>query len=100
MFLTALPLFTQTAAAHHLDNYDERIRATAELPSDWFACNSSADCALVSVPCQSDLAVNASHADETRASLVRAFSFCLGSSLHDSESACHERQCATGPKKR
>lgn len=85
----------QTATAHHLDEYDARIRAEAKLPSKWFACKLASDCTLVHVPCQSGLAVNASHLDEAREALIRAYPFCLGQSLSDTEPVCEKRQCLT-----
>jgi hypothetical protein len=97
VFLAAL---TQTAAAHHLDDYDAQIRAEANLPGEWFTCKSTDDCALVSVPCRSDLAVNAAHRDVAREALIDAFPFCLGSSLNDTEAACERRACVTRPAKK
>lgn len=95
-FLLVAPLMMlQTATAHHLDEYDARIRAEAKLPAQWFTCKSSKDCALVSVPCQSDLAVNASHVDEAREALIKEYPFCLGTSLNDTQAACEEHQCVT-----
>jgi hypothetical protein len=90
--VTALP---SSASAHHLDNFDELIRAEARLPADWFHCRTAKDCDLVSVPCQSDLAVNSDHATEAREKLVDHIPFCLGSSLHDTEAECVARQCRT-----
>jgi hypothetical protein len=95
-FLAAL---MQGAAAHHLDDYDARMRAEARLPDDWFVCKKTEDCALVSVPCRSGLAVNAAHVDAARDALIEAFPFCLGSTLSDTEAACEKRQCVTEPAK-
>jgi hypothetical protein len=90
-----LILSVQTTSAHHLDDYDARIREEAKLPAEWFNCKTKDDCGLVSVPCQSDLAVNAMHADEAREALIQAIPFCLGSSISDTESACEHRECVT-----
>jgi hypothetical protein len=90
----------QPAVAHHLDDFDARIRAEASLPQEWFACKSSEDCALVSVPCQSDLAVNTAYRDEAREALINAFPFCLGASTSDTEASCSKRQCVTSPSKK
>jgi hypothetical protein len=96
LFLLApLAFFSATAHAHHLDDYDARIRAEAHLPAEWFACRVTKDCALVPVPCQSGLAINAQHVDEAREALVQAIPFCLGSSLDDTEAVCERSQCAT-----
>jgi hypothetical protein len=86
--------------AHHLDEYDARIRAEANLPAAWFACKNADDCALVSVPCQSGLAVNAGHKGEAQDILDRHYFFCLGSSLDDTIAACEARHCVTEPRKR
>ncbi len=91
---------TQIAFAHHLEDYDARIRAEAHLAPSWFTCKTSRDCALVSVPCQSDLAVNSAWRDQAREALIDAFPFCLGSSLSDTEATCKERQCVTSPAKK
>lgn len=93
--LAALLLAASTAGAHHLDDYDARVRAEARLPAAWFSCRTDKDCDLVSVPCRSDLAVNAQRVDAARAALIAADPFCLGSSLHDTEAACEKRQCVT-----
>lgn len=93
--LGALSLFCAPARAHHLDDYDARIRAQAHLPADWFTCRVTKDCDLVSVPCQSGLAINARHVDEAREALIQAIPFCLGSSLEDTEAVCDRNQCAT-----
>jgi hypothetical protein len=87
------------AAAHHLDNYDARIRAEADLPAAWFACKTADDCTLVSVPCQSGLAVNAGHEAEAQDVLNHKYFFCLGSSLDDTMAACKARRCVTESKK-
>jgi hypothetical protein len=97
VFLAAL---IKPAAAHHLEDYDARIRAEAHLPGEWFACKSADDCTLVSVPCRSDLAVSAAHREAARDALVDAIPFCLGSSLNDTEAACEKRQCVTLPAKK
>jgi hypothetical protein len=89
-------VFVSTNAfAHHLDEYDERIRAEAQLPNDWFSCKTEKDCDLVSVPCQSDLAINAKHVTEAREALINHYWICLGSSQHDSQAMCDEHQCTT-----
>jgi hypothetical protein len=85
----------QMAGAHHLDEYDTRIHAEIKLPAEWFICRREADCALVSVPCQSGLAANAGHVDEAREVLTNRYPFCLGTSLSDTKAACEERQCVT-----
>ncbi|MGJ0509719.1 MAG: hypothetical protein ACR652_21865 [Methylocystis sp.] len=89
------PILAQSAAAHHLDEYDERIRREANLPSAWFQCKSEKDCDLVSVPCQSDLAVNANHKEEARDALIKQYPFCLGTSLHDTKASCQKHECVT-----
>ncbi len=86
---------SQSAAAHHLDDYDARIRRDADLPAAWFKCQAAKDCELVSVPCQSDLAVAARYKTEAREALVKEYPFCLGSSLHDTEASCEKRECVT-----
>lgn len=98
--LGAAPLLMlQTATAHHLDEYDSRIRSEAKLATGWFNCKSESDCALVSVPCQSDLAVNASHVTEVREALIKEYPFCLGTSQNDTKAVCEEHQCVTKPLK-
>ncbi len=97
--LALLITLTDTALAHHLDDYDARIRAEARLPAEWFTCKSSEDCALASVPCQSGLAVNTSYKEQAREALIDAFPICLGTSLNDTEATCEKRQCATRPIK-
>jgi hypothetical protein len=92
--------FVQPAVAHHLDEYDARIRAEARLPAAWFDCRKTDDCDLVSVPCQSGLAVNASHKEEAQDLLNHHYYFCLGSSLDDTVAACEARHCVTEPKKK
>lgn len=99
LILLLLMASTQIASAHHLDGYDARIRAEANLAPSWFACKTTKDCALVSVPCQSDLAVNAAWRDDAREALIKAFPFCLGSSTSDTEATCEKRQCVTSPAK-
>jgi hypothetical protein len=99
LILLSLLASTQIAVAHHLDDYDARIRAEARLAPSWFACKTSKDCALVSVPCQSDLAVNAAWRDQAREALIDAFPFCLGSSISDTEATCEKRECVTSPAK-
>lgn len=94
-WLFVLAGLSSNASAHHLDDFDERIRAEAQLPADWFHCRAAKDCDLVSVPCQSDLAVNSDHATEARKRLVDQFPLCLGASLHDTEAACVARECRT-----
>jgi hypothetical protein len=86
---------TENVAAHHLDDYDARIRSQAKLPADWFSCKTKDDCTLVSVPCESGLAVNSSHVDEAREALITAIPFCLGQSYDDTEATCEHGQCAT-----
>jgi hypothetical protein len=98
--LAATIWITQPASAHHLDDYDSRIRKEANLPAAWFACRTSEDCALVSVPCQSGLAVNADHSAQAQEALNQKYFFCLGSSLEDTVASCHARQCATEPKEK
>lgn len=58
-----------------------------------------ADCALVSVPCQSGLAVNAGHVDEAREVLINRYLSCLGTSLSDTKAARDERECVAKPTK-
>jgi hypothetical protein len=99
LIVVSLLAFIGDAAAHHLDNYDARIRAEAQLFAEWFSCKSKNDCALVSVPCRSGLAVNSAHVDDAKEALIRTFPFCLGTSLDDTEAACERRQCVTKPKK-
>lgn len=99
LVLLLLMASTQIAFAHHLDGYDARIRAEAHLAPSWFACKTTKDCVLVSVPCQSDLAVNAAWRDEAREALIDAFPFCLGSSTSDTEATCEKGQCVTSPAK-
>lgn len=94
--LLFIPLvILQVAEARHLDEYDVRIRAEARLPAQWFICKSSTDCELVSVPCQSGLAVNTSRAAEAREALIKEYPLCLGQSLNDTKAVCDERQCVT-----
>lgn len=100
MLLASPIVLAQTAAANHLDEYDARIREEAKLPAMWFSCKSSSDCDLVSVPCQSDLAVNTSYSAEAREALIREYPFCLGTSLHDTKASCEERQCVTKDEKK
>jgi hypothetical protein len=97
--MIAFSAFAQQAAAHHLDDYDARIRGEATLPAGWFTCSKADDCDLVSVPCQSGLAVNAAHKEEAQELLNHHFYFCLGSSLDDTAAACKARHCVTEPKK-
>ncbi len=92
-------LFTSSSSAHHLLEYDERIRGEAKLPAKWLACKTTKDCDLVSVPCQSDLAINAKFKNDARDVLVHNFWFCLGTSQHDSEAVCEDHQCVTKPTK-
>lgn len=94
----ALAAFTGAAAAHHLDDYDARIRAEAGLPADWFSCRTAGDCDLVNVPCQSGLAVSAAHSAEAQDVLNHHYFFCLGSSAGDTVAACEARRCVTEPK--
>ncbi|KAF2992608.1 hypothetical protein OGR47_06120 [Methylocystis sp. MJC1] len=89
-----------TAQAHHLDDYDARIRAEASLPAAWFACKTNDDCALVSVPCQSGLAVSATYAEEAQDRLNHTYFFCLGSAVDDVAASCEARRCVTEPKKK
>ncbi len=96
--LIAFAACAREAAAHHLDEYDARIRAEANLPADWFNCKKAEECELVSVPCQSGLAVSASHSEEAQELLNHHYYFCLGSSLDDTEAACEARRCVTEPK--
>lgn len=98
LFLAVPILLPQAAAAHHLDEFDERIRKEANLPAEWFTCKLAKDCDLVSVPCQSDLAVNIAHSAQAREALIQKFPFCLGSDQHDTEVACEKRQCVTKAK--
>ena len=91
----SLVLAPLAAYAHHLDDYDARVREEARLPAGWFSCRTAKDCDLVSVPCRSGLAINGSHADEARKALVETYPFCLGSSLDDTEAACEKGQCVT-----
>jgi hypothetical protein len=101
ILLRVAPLMMlQTATAHHLDEYDSRIRAEVKLPAKWFNCKSASDCELVSVPCQSNLAVNASHAAEAREAIIKEYPFCLGASLSDTRAVCDEHQCVTKPIKK
>jgi hypothetical protein len=93
--LGPLAFLCAPAHAHHLDDYDARVRAEAHLPAEWFACRVTKDCALVSVPCRSGLAINAQHVDEAREALIQAIPSCLGSSLDDTEAVCERNQCAT-----
>jgi len=95
LLLAAWVLLVKSAAAHHLDNYDARIRGEANLPALWFECKTTADCELVSTPCQSDLAVNGGYSSVAREALVRTYFFCLGSSVHDTAASCEGRQCVT-----
>jgi hypothetical protein len=84
------------AFAHHLDEYDERIRQEAGLPPEWFSCRTIKDCDVVSVPCQSDLAINSAHVADGRERLIKTFPFCLGQSIHDdTEASCDDHQCVT-----
>lgn len=92
--------FAPMAQAHHLEDYDARIRAEANLPVSWFACETNDDCALVSVPCQSGLSVSASHAEEAQDRLNHVYFFCLGSAVEDTAASCEARRCLTEPKKR
>ncbi len=89
-----------TAQAHHLDSYDARIRTEANLPAAWFTCKKSDDCALVSAPCQSGLAVGAAHAEEAQDRLNHTYFFCLGSPMDDTAASCEARRCVTEPKKK
>lgn len=97
--LAVFAAFIQPAAGHHLDDYDARIRAEANLPAAWFNCGKAEDCDLASVPCQSGLAVNASHKDEAQDALNHHFYFCLGSAVEDTQATCEKRHCVTEPKK-
>jgi hypothetical protein len=90
-----LALAPSVAAAHHLDDFDSRIRDEAKLPAAWFACRTTQDCGLVQVPCRSRLAVNKGHFEEARDALIDAFPFCLGSGLDDTEAVCEKGQCLT-----
>lgn len=92
--------FPPAAQAHHLDDFDARVRTEANLPASWFACKTSDDCALVSVPCQSGLAVSAAHAEEAQDRLNHAYFFCLGSPMDDTAASCEARRCVTEPKKK
>ncbi len=91
-------LMSGDALAHHLDAYDRKIRATANLPAAWFRCKTIKDCDLVSVPCKSDIAVNGEYKDVARQALISHYAFCLGESAHDSEASCEDGQCMTSPK--
>jgi hypothetical protein len=97
IFASLLAL-SSPAAAHHLDDYGPRIRQEAGLPAEWFSCRAQDDCALVSVPCQSGLAVSAAHSDEAQEALNHFYSFCLGSSVDDTVASCQARHCVTEPK--
>jgi hypothetical protein len=90
-----LVLSFQAAEAHHLDNYDSRIRDEAGLPTTWFSCNTTSDCALVTVPCHSDLAVNAEHLNQVEEEISKKYPFCLGSTLKDTAASCEAHQCVT-----
>jgi hypothetical protein len=85
----------QIAGAHHLDEFDTRIRAEAKLPAGGFNCRREVDCAFVSVPCQSGFAVNAGHVDEAGEVFINRYPFCLGTSLSDTKATCEESQCVT-----
>lgn len=95
ILLGLLVLSSAAARAHHLDDYDARVRAEANLPADWFSCRVTKDCDLVSVPCRSGLAINKQYVDVARDALIQAIPFCLGSSLDDTEAACEKNQCVT-----
>jgi len=81
LIVVSLLAFIGDAAAHHLDNYDARIRAEAQLFAEWFSCKSKNDCALVSVPCRSGLAVNSAHVDDAKEALIRELSPIFGDGL-------------------
>ena len=93
-------VFVRPAAADQLKEYDERIRHEAKLPSEWFRCKKEKDCDLVSVPCQSDIAVTASHKDDAQEALIKQYPFCLGGSQHNTEAKCKKHECVTEGAKR
>jgi hypothetical protein len=96
----ASAMFVGKAMAHHLDDYDARIRKEADLPASWFACKTDDSCVLVSVPCQSGLAVTADHGAEAQEVLNEKYFFCLGSAADDTVASCVAHRCATEPKKK
>lgn len=91
-------VISSAAAAHRINAYDQKIRNAANLPPAWFVCKTVKDCDLVSVPCKSDIAVNALHKEETRQALIERYPLCLGESIHESEASCDGGQCVTNPK--
>ncbi len=98
--LAFLASLANSASAHHLDDYDARIRDEANLPAAWFNCTKKDDCELVSVPCQSGLAISASHKEEAQDVLNHKYYFCLGSPVDDTVASCKSRRCITEPKQK
>lgn len=97
LLILSLMIFSSPALAHHLDDYDAKIRKEANLPTKWFSCKTADDCVLVSVPCKSDMAVSKIYSEEAQESLIHRYPFCLGSDVHDTEAICDEAQCMTNP---
>ena len=80
------------------ERYDIKIRKQFNLPVSWFACNTTADCAMIPLPCLASLAVGASHDIEAQKRIcdLRSCTEGCDSSMKDNTyAACEEGQCVT-----
>ena len=100
--LTACLLFAASAhageAAYDFTTYDGTMRKAARLQPEWFACQTTADCALLSIPCMASLAVSAAHKNEAQAAIDKKFnpSFgCDATMIDNSFAICEKGQCLT-----
>jgi hypothetical protein len=79
--------------------YDSETRAWAHLRAQWFACETTSDCELASVPCKASLAVGKAHKADAEAAICRVSqncpSACDHSMLDDSVPICTGGQCLT-----
>ena len=82
--------------------YDERLRSEFSLPPDFFFCEKTDDCTLVSIPCSPSLAVSRAHLLGAQLKICGEAGGCLSGPpactnvLEDtSRAVCDNRQCIT-----
>ena len=78
--------------------YDIQTRKEFNMHPEWFACNVTADCTLVAVPCMASLAVSVKFKIAAQNAIdqkLGSFHGCDGSMVDYSKAVCDKRQCVT-----
>ncbi len=95
--LTISFLLAQLAFAGE-SGYDKQMRREFPMPPEWFSCQATGDCALVSIPCMASLSVSAKDKESAQSFINKQLGpapACTSAMPDFSSAICDNGQCVT-----